>query len=753
MKNQRKNLRWALLLPVFALVLSLLGSTLLLNRPVYAAGCDTAYSNTNSPEYKLCNEAYTRATDDTYCDQYVGKAAYDPCYVGQMSKLGQNATPPGQANANIYTASGVESWCNNKYGTNTSEAKICQEGAKNMGVNNYCERYSGAAGYGPCKAGWDEARRWAKQNGANVVNTTPANPTTNTGDTTCVVPYVGWAICPILLAVSKGVDAAYNVVEDILETPVSIFTESATNGVGEVYGKFLSVANIALAIIFLVVIIAQAIPGFLPNYTLKKYMPKLLIAAVALNLAFYACAAMVDVVNIIGRSIPGFFSGMSAQTVNHNVPSNWSVPVIGDLSTGNANNFGDFTGSILAGTAIIGGVAIFSAGGLAPIGWAILMFLLPIVLGAIVAILAILLALVLRSALIIVLIVISPLAFAAMALPNTEGLFKKWWGLFYKLLFLYPIVALVFGGSKLAGSVLMNVATASAGSATGAFLAMAASAAAILPLILVPGIMKGAVSATGKLGQKIEGMTDKGYSGAKSLADKRMKESGVGQYYAKKTETDKGLKAGGYKLGERKRSLRNMPNRQDWRRAHGTSIANKLDEDYAKGYELLLNKETAGMSFPDQISYYQGEFVKASRAGDFAKANIIMTNKLGKTGGGRKALKQAMAQHSIGATNSAFDNKIKGAIAMNKDDFVKDAQIFQFATNSKGYDINEMVHTVEIGLTDADIAKQSARDMTNLLDVDAARAEAILANRSLDLNSDQRAQLEHMRDHGNWKAT
>lgn len=622
MKNQIKKLRWALLVPVFTLVLSFFSTLILPGTQVYAADCSSLYPNTNSNEYKACkdgfdnanttnycdrrkntaaydkclegyqlangqavstptpatsqdckkqygpggltpndydlrscNEAYNNATDNTYCNRYNGTKAYDACYVGQMSKLGQSVSPPGQANSSIYTASGVDGWCSGQYSSDANAIRACQEGAKNMGVKDYCDKYQGKSAYGPCKAGWDYAHQWAKDNGVAITDTTSSSGT-NVGDTTCVVPYVGWAVCPILLAVSKGVDAAYDVVEGILETPVSIFTESGTNGIGEVYGKFLNVGNIALALAFLAVIIAQAIPGFLPNYTIKKYMPKLMIAAVVLNLAFYACAAMVDVVNIVGKSIPDFFNSMTAQNVIQNIPNDWTVPVIGAGPTGNANGFGDFTGSILAGAAVIGGIQIFSASGLAPIGWAILMFLIPIVLGAIVAILAILLALVLRSALIIILIVISPLAFAALSLPNTEGLFKKWWGLFSKLLLLYPIVALVFGGSKLAGSILMNVATVSSGSVVGAFLAMAASAATILPLILVPGIMKGAISATGKLGQKIEGMADKGFAGAKSVTDKRMRESAPGTYFAEKGKTRQTLRRAGVSRRETRQALR-----------------------------------------------------------------------------------------------------------------------------------------------------------------------------------------------------
>src|SRR5690606_20151629 len=62
--------------------------------------------------------------------------------------------------------------------------------------------------------------------------------------------------------------------------------------------------------------------------------------------------------------------------------------------------------------------------------WVGLSALLPILISALAAVVTVFVVLAMRQALIILLIVISPLAFVAFLLPNTEGLFKKW----YKLL-------------------------------------------------------------------------------------------------------------------------------------------------------------------------------------------------------------------------------------------------------------------------------------------------------------------------------
>ena len=64
-----------------------------------------------------------------------------------------------------------------------------------------------------------------------------------------------------------------------------------------------------------------------------------------------------------------------------------------------------------------------------------------------------------RKALIVILIVISPLAFVAFLLPNTEKFFSKWRSTFVGLLMVFPIVGLLFGGGILAGSIVKAGAT------------------------------------------------------------------------------------------------------------------------------------------------------------------------------------------------------------------------------------------------------------------------------------------------------
>ncbi|HUC96686.1 MAG TPA: hypothetical protein VMR16_03425, partial [Candidatus Saccharimonadales bacterium] len=118
-----------------------------------------------------------------------------------------------------------------------------------------------------------------------------------------------------------------------------------------------------------------------------------------------------------------------------------------------------------------------------------------------VAIVVVFLVLTIRQALIIVLIVISPIAFVAFLLPNTEGLFKKWQSLLTTLLLMFPVIAAIFGASALASKVIMSDANASyAVQIMGALVA-------IVPLALTPIVMKAAGGTLGSIGAKIQGLS------------------------------------------------------------------------------------------------------------------------------------------------------------------------------------------------------------------------------------------------------
>ena len=298
------------------------------------------------------------------------------------------------------------------------------------------------------------------------------------GQTSCRIEGVGWIICPVLNFLGGVTDAAYGGVKELLKTPAMVTTAgSSTEGVYIAWQTMRSVANVAFVIAFLIIIFSQLTSAGVSNYGIKRMLPRLIVAAILVNVSFFICAIGVDLSNIIGSNIVNLFDGIAK-----------SMP------TPQWKDTGDFGGSA-TGEGWLGIIGIIIAGGAVAITTVYigLAALLPFLLAAILAILTVFIVLTLRQALIILLIVISPLAFVAYLLPNTESWFNRWRKLFTTLLLMFPIIGIIFGASALASQVIM-------GSSDNIFVQLSGAAIAIIPLALTPVVMKTAGGVLGRVG-------------------------------------------------------------------------------------------------------------------------------------------------------------------------------------------------------------------------------------------------------------
>ncbi|MDN5275202.1 MAG: hypothetical protein JWP06_1103 [Candidatus Saccharibacteria bacterium] len=292
--------------------------------------------------------------------------------------------------------------------------------------------------------------------------------------TSCAVVGIGWIICPIVSFLAQIVDASYGLVSSFL-TIQPLLTTGATAGVYTAWSVMRNFANIAFVIAFLVVIFSQLTGAGLTNYGLKKMLPKLVLAAIFVNVSYWICAIAVDLSNITGRSM---------YEVLNNVTDGLALPNTKDFGA-TGTGWTGIAGGLLAGTLAVGALLYIG-----------LSALLPALLAVLITIVTVLLVLVFRQALAILLIVVSPLAFVARLLPNTEGLFKKWLDLSQIVLIMYPTVGLVFGASALASTVVM-------GSANGPYkiaIQIMGAAISVIPLVVVPGLIKASKGVLGKFG-------------------------------------------------------------------------------------------------------------------------------------------------------------------------------------------------------------------------------------------------------------
>jgi hypothetical protein len=296
-------------------------------------------------------------------------------------------------------------------------------------------------------------------------------------ESTCSVAVVGWIICPIVNNLLAPItDAAYAFVSALLTVqPLATDTTGGDNQIYTAWTVMRDFANVAFVIVFLLIVFSQLTNIGINNYGIKKMLPRLILAAVLVNVSYWICAIAVDLSNIAGASMKGLFADTAG---------NITIP---DGGTGS-------TAEGAAGWVSLAATGLVATGAALYIG---LSALLPALIIVLFTILITAITLLIRQVLIVLLIVVSPLAFVAYLLPNTESLFTKWRKLFGTLLLVFPIVGAIFGASELASKVI--TAAAPETEYTFAFQVMGA-ATAVIPLVLVPAMVKGTRALGGVIG-------------------------------------------------------------------------------------------------------------------------------------------------------------------------------------------------------------------------------------------------------------
>ena len=294
------------------------------------------------------------------------------------------------------------------------------------------------------------------------------SPSENSTGTSCDVQGIGWIICPLSNWLADGIDYMYSALQEFLKTK-PLETTNQNSGIYLAWVIMRNISNVAFIVAFLVIIYSQLTSVGISNYGVKKMLPRLIIAAVLVNLSFTFCAVLLDLSNIAGYAFQDAFMGIknTISTVGENtgVGWTWSEVIVMILSNG----------------ALAGGVVATVAMGAE---------LLPLALSALVGIglvlLLVLLIMAARQALIVILIIISPLAFVCYLLPGTEKWFKKWRDLFFTMLVFFPAFAVIFGGAQLAGIIIIQNATG----ANGGIMQILGMVVQIIPLALTPIILK-----------------------------------------------------------------------------------------------------------------------------------------------------------------------------------------------------------------------------------------------------------------------
>ena len=325
-------------------------------------------------------------------------------------------------------------------------------------------------------------------------------PSENSTSTSCDVQGIGWFICPVSNWLADGIDFMYSALQQFLKTK-PLETTNQNSGIYLAWVIMRNISNVAFIVAFLVIIYSQLTSVGISNYGVKKMLPRLVIAAVLVNLSFTICAILLDLSNIAGYAFQDAFMGIknTISTVGENTGVGWTWSEVIMLILSN--------GAFAAGAAYT--ISLGSE-------------LLPLALSAVVGIglvlLLVLLIMAARQALIVILIIISPLAFVCYLLPGTEKWFKKWKDLFLTMLVFFPAFSVVFGGAQLAGILIIQNATGP----NGGIMQILGMVVQVIPLALTPIILKFSGGVLGKfagfVNDKNKGWYDKSKNWAK---DKR----------------------------------------------------------------------------------------------------------------------------------------------------------------------------------------------------------------------------------------
>ena len=325
------------------------------------------------------------------------------------------------------------------------------------------------------------------------------SPSDNSSDISCDVQGIGWIICPLANYLATGIDKMYSALQEFLKTQ-PLETTNQNSGIYLAWTIMRNISNVAFIIGFLVIIYSQTTSVGISNYGIKKLLPRLIIAAVLVNMSFTICAILLDLSNIAGYSFQDAFMGIknTISTVGENtgVGWTWSEVILMILSNG-----GLAVGVVY--TVHLGVELIYLAMS-ALVGIGLVLILVLLIMAA-------------RQALIIILIIISPLAFVCYLLPGTEKWFKKWRDTFVTMLVFFPAFSVIFGGSQLAGILIIQNATG----INGGIMQLLGMVVQVMPLALTPIILKLSGGVLGKFAGFVNDKNKGWYDRSKNWAKDR----------------------------------------------------------------------------------------------------------------------------------------------------------------------------------------------------------------------------------------
>jgi hypothetical protein len=228
---------------------------------------------------------------------------------------------------------------------------------------------------------------------------------------------MAWLMCPVITATDGAINWVDSRVTELLDIDSNYYSNN------EIKASAAAIRNIAYIIlipVMLVMVVGTALGfDFISAYTVKRALPRLVIAAIFITVAYPVCVFLIELFNAVGRGVLGLFT----------------FPFVEASQKLYGTDITQISLSTLLGGSLF--TSIFAA----PIFAAGILILLIFFGGTLLLFAAIaFLVLMLRQMFIVALLLIAPLAILAWIFPGNDKLWKSWWGSFSKLLIMFPLI-------------------------------------------------------------------------------------------------------------------------------------------------------------------------------------------------------------------------------------------------------------------------------------------------------------------------
>ena len=443
---------------------------------------------------------------------------------------------------------------------------------------------------------------------------------------------VGWILCAALgLA-----DDVLEFVETRMRNLLAIDDTYYKNNVEflNIWKSLRNLATVAIVATALFMIIATALNfGFFSNYTVRKYLPRLVIGIIFIQLSWVLATIFIQLVNEAGDGIEHIVGSVVNDPEGF---KNWGLA--------------DISAKIISGSAVAQGTAgllgtagiIALVGGIGGLGAVFYLYTAATML------LTGFMFLLVRKFVIVVLLILSPLGIALWILPGSDNAWRTYSKTFFILVLMYPLLIAIVASGKLFSWV---VASSTGELAMINFLL--ASGAYLAGYAAIPFIAKrfsGMLGQfTGMVNDKSKGLMDKGrnsiekrrtarkeFKGAMALEkrlDRAGQEKGIRPKLARtRLRLDKGMRATGRRTatGAAKNVIAGEnPSKQYERIRSDQVLAAEIEKGAAQqvetaDYHLQQSPEIYGS--PEELGKILND-TKADTATRQAAANRIATMK------------------------------------------------------------------------------------------------------------------------------